>query len=92
MYHLPFSYLKYQYLYNQRQIQHFPKGRVRVVVGMDIEYLGNFVAGHIMQCVDKMLADKMPVDKTSVEIARKDKLLAILLHIFIVLIKTLNIS
>ena len=31
--------------------------------GMNIEYLGNFVAGHIMQYADKMPAYKMPVDK-----------------------------
>ena len=41
--------------------------------------LGHFVVGHIMRCADKMLTDKIPVDKTLVKIAREDKILAILL-------------
>ena len=38
-------------------------------MGMDISY---FVAGHIMQRVDKML-----VDKTPVRIAKEDKMMVI---------------
>ena len=39
--------------------------------------LGHFIAGHIMQCMDKMSADKILGDKTPVKIARGDKILAI---------------
>ena len=40
--------------------------------------LSHFIAGHIMQCTDKMLAGKMLVDKKAFKIVRDDKMLAIL--------------
>ena len=36
--------------------------------------LGHFAAVHIMQCIDKTLMDKMPVDKMLVKIAGEDKM------------------
>ena len=39
---------------------------------------GYFVAGHITWCTDKMSADKILGDKTPVNIAWGDKMLAIL--------------